>query len=89
LFPQAERATTMGWRERIRSERGSIATHATRSTREMDLPFEGEKYPALAKAARDWSETRISRFEKLRRKMRRRRRLLRSRGRRVTPLYVA
>jgi len=63
----------MQWRERIRSERGSIGSHAKRSTRETgpEYAFDPDEYPALAKAARDWSESHISRLAKLRKKMRR------------------
>src|SRR5436305_14687362 len=68
--PGAERTTAMRWRERIRSERGSIARGAPRSSGEMDLGFDPDEYPHLAKAARDWSESRTSRLEKLRKKMR-------------------
>ena len=62
----------MRWRERIRSERGLFAPYVTRSTRDADLeyPFDPDEYPALTKAADEWSGRRSSLVEKLRKKSR-------------------
>ena len=73
LTIQRRNVMPMRWRERIHNERGSIGSHAPRSLRETDpeYAFDPEKYPALAKAADEWSDRCTSRLEKLRKKIRR------------------
>jgi hypothetical protein len=48
----------MRWQDRIRGERGEIAPHASRGSRDSDRAygFDPEKYPGLAEAADAWGE---------------------------------
>jgi len=62
----------MRWRELIRSERGEIAPHARRPTRDPGLGygFDPEDYPALADAADAWADIRHSPLKRWRLRLR-------------------
>ena len=48
----------MRWRDLIRGERGEIAPHASRGSRDSERAygFDPEEYPGLAEAADAWAE---------------------------------
>jgi hypothetical protein len=56
--PKSVNVSPMRWRDLIRGERGEIAPHASRGSRDSDRAygFDPEEYPGLAQAANAWAE---------------------------------